>query len=163
MVRHLSFTMSSKTTLFLVARELDFPADIIRLALTKSSFEDAGSLVTYLLDYSEELEEEQDSINKETECRRKEKDVLCERVEDETEHKLSSKVSPSSSVSSLRKETEYLYSLSLCLHCWKNKRNIVTLPCCHYNLCEMCAKNASKCPIRSCNADILSTIKTFLA
>ena len=75
--------MANSSTLYRVAVEFDFPEAIVRRALTKCHFKDAGSLVTYLDDNMEELHAEEEvaarevkeSLRKETECLYK--DSLC--------------------------------------------------------------------------------------
>ena len=62
---------------------------------------------------------------------------------------------------SLKEETELLYREAMCLACQKNKRSIVTLPCCHFTLCRVCEPIIRKCPFRQCEEKIESAILTY--
>ena len=129
----------TSSTQYTVAVELGFPEELVGKALREKKFKNAGELVDYLDTIEEEKTEMKTAV------------VGAEGGEQ-----------PTTDENSLRKETETLYRLSLCLACWKRPRTIVILPCSHYTLCNVCASLKDRCPLRDCNEKIMDIIQTFL-
>lgn len=59
----------------------------------------------------------------------------------------------------LRKETEWLYRETFCVGCLKNSRKFMTLPCCHFSLCEKCERKCFVCPFEDCKQSISCAIR----
>ena len=57
---------------------------------------------------------------------------------------------------SLRDETEQLYKQSVCLVCFKWNRSLVTLPCSHFTVCDICMllKDFASCCVASSTQDL---------
>ena len=138
-----------------IALELDFPKIIVKRALRKYKFKDAGSFVDYLETHMEEFEVEEEA--EEPVSMEKNITILTPPEEIATISTLTTKVKELS----LKEETEILYHQTVCLECRKNKRSFVCLPCCHFTLCETCESQTRHCPLRSCREHISATIQTY--
>ena len=128
-----------------IALEFDFPEKLVRCALRKYTFKDAGSFVDYLETHKEELEAEVKKEEEEEEKKKKEEEAPPEKREGRE--------------LSLLEETWWLYRKARCKACKKNRRSVVTLPCCHYSLCETCERTTKQCPI--CQEIITGVIRTY--
>ena len=146
-------------TQYAVAVELCYPEKIVKLALRRKTFKDAGSLLDYLDANEEELREQADNEAAAAAAAEEAK-----RVEDEQEEEENSAQVKNPTIKlSLREETELLYRRSVCLRCQRHKRTQVCLPCCHFALCDSCERSTDVCPFHGCNTIILHTVRTFMA
>lgn len=140
-----------------VAEEFGYELPVIFLASSKRYFKRANDLIDYLEEHEEELKnevKEKEAMLMKVRLEEKEERA---RLEIETRKKEEPKTT-----SSLRKETERLYSATHCLVCAKNQCNIVLLPCAHFCLCSVCAKHSKVCPRRDCKTVIMEAIHVFL-
>ena len=122
----------SPQTQYQVAIEFGFPEAIVNIALNKNTFDSASSFIDYLEDYMHDL------------------DSKTLKVTTSLQHSIQNVVTEQNKSCMLREETARLYRKTLCLLCGKNKRVFVTLPCSHFNICEVCKPNTKLCPVRFC-------------
>lgn len=61
-----------------------------------------------------------------------------------------------------RIETEYLLRSKHCVMCVRQPRNIITLPCAHFCLCNVCGKQCKFCPISNCKQIIRHVFSVYL-
>ena len=137
-----------------VALEFGYEKDIIKEVLRQNSFKCSGDLVDFLF----QLPDEENEKLQLAYFSRHEKEELEKRYMEEKMQR-AEKEMDNVKLESLRKETKALYCNSMCLNCFTNQRNIVTLPCSHLCLCERCSEKVYKCP--SCQEVISRIIKTF--
>ena len=156
-----SLVAMSANVQYRIALELDFPEKIVRRALQKYKFKDAGTFVDYLEMHMDEFEaegEEEEEVNSE------EKNITLVTPPDVKEDEKGA-VADSSTITtkqlSLKEETELLYRQSRCLACCDNRRSFVTLPCSHFTLCASCEPKARQCPLSDCREEIECTIQTY--
>lgn len=140
----------SSDTHYRVAVELGFSEELVKRALKKCKFKTAGDFVDYLQLNEEELmqDEQIDEEEKVAPAKQLEKVAAVKEASAKVEK-------------SLREETEDLYHRSICLSCFSRKRCIVTLPCSHFTLCDLCLKRTKKCPQRDCGEEIEHSIYTY--
>ena len=150
----------SASTQYTVALELDYPEKIVKRALRKYRFKDAGSFLEYLDNHMEEFEGEDEEEKEEPTPEEKNITILPTK---ETVDKAQESTTEKEKELSLKEETEILYRQSLCLMCWKERRTILCLPCCHFTLCDMCEKKTHICPLRDCKEVIADTVRTYVA
>ena len=132
--------MASKRAIYkTVAEELGYSSEKIESALEMRVFHSAGELVTYLYDMeiSETSSNEMDQLSKALE-----KEVV---IKNEATFDAN----------------ELVTSLIKCFRCHKNRRSILTLPCCHFTLCEICAYVTYNCPFSDCQHPIEEIIRTY--
>ena len=154
----------SASTQYIVALELDYPEKIVKRALRKYKFKDAGSFLEYVDTHMEEFEGEDEEEKEEPPPEEKNITIQPTR-EDVDKAQGSTVISTTDQIKelSLKEETEILYRQSLCLMCWKERRTILCLPCCHFTLCDMCEKTTRTCPLRDCKEVIAGTVRTYIA
>lgn len=132
-----------------VASEFGFDEDLVREVLRKNNFNSAGNLINFLLDLTDDEERKLIETSK---CYKAEKEILRQSKKEKSERPAEE---------NLRRETSKLYHASLCRKCFCQPRNILTLPCSHFCLCENCIRSTAECPI--CKERILTSFKAFLA
>lgn len=127
----------ANSTHYRIAIEFGFPTKYIQQALDNHKFEDAASFIDFLETHEKEFNTDEVQV-----------------------------IPPEMTVkrqSSLLIETLNLYRQSKCLVCMKKERCFVTLPCCHFSLCENCEPITKLCPYPNCRQSIECSIKTYLA
>ena len=53
-------------------------------------------------------------------------------------------------VQQLEKQVEQLLALQVCTSCNENRRTVLSLPCCHFVLCERCCMQEQKRKVTRC-------------
>ena len=168
-------------TQYEVAVELDYDPALVKLILERYSFKNAGEFVDYLWDW-EFLPETIQEKKLTPKMTGEEKGELPQDEQVDTEN--AGAAEPHSSTVqdeeneeestegataaephklTLREETLLLYRQSKCLQCKERNRQIVSLPCGHFNLCIHCAPLCRECPIKDCDKLIDHTIVTYLS
>ena len=132
-----------------VAKEFGYQSEVIEEVLFQHSFDCSGDVVDYLF----QLNDQEITNLQRSHCLRVEHEALEKQREEEETRDAKLKI--------LRHETETLYLNSICWNCFKNPRNILTLPCGHLCLCVRCSERVDKCPI--CEKEIRQTVKTYLS
>lgn len=125
---------------YLVAVEFGYEPCLVKRVLSKLHFQCAGDLIDFLEDRADEIPQEE------------EEEVMSPPPKELTP--------PPQIKDEFREETELLYRRALCLHCKKDKKDIVCLPCSHLSLCRHCANKTQNCP--ACKEYIITTILTYL-
>lgn len=151
---HNGITSNRKKIQEHVALEFGYEKEIIKEVLRQKSFDCSGDLVDYLF----QLPDEETENLQLAYFSRHEKEELEKRYMEEKIQRVEKEMN-NMKLESLRKETTALYFSSMCLNCFTNQRNIVTLPCSHLCLCECCSRKVNKCP--TCQEAIWCSIKTF--
>ena len=120
-----------------IAEEFGYSDNIINLAMSRQIFFSASEFIDYLEEHEEELKNE------------------CEYME------IQKMTDNEKRMRDLRIETEFLLWNSRCVVCRERKRSIVTLPCSHFILCELCEKDCCYCPDENCRLPIIVKIHAF--
>ena len=139
-----------------IALEFGYPEKIVRYVLHKETFEDAAALIDYLMDHIDDLENDP-MIENQFNLADEQNIQHCDKSSD-------AKIALQPEEKDLRAETLQLYLSSKCANpgCDQQKTR-VTLPCCHFTLCERCIHHVSICPTSSCDVKIEGSIRTFLS
>ena len=152
----------SASTQCTVALELGYPEKIVKRALRKYKFKDAGSLLEYVDTHMDELEGEEDEEEKE-EPPPEEKKITILPTHEKSVASAANTGPDQKRKLSLKEETEILYRQSKCVKCLENARTFLCLPCCHFTLCDACEKTSRACPLRDSQEAIAATIRTYAA